>query len=67
MSVSGPCGICGETRIGDPSTVWVVKSVGKPYDHLDVTLTVATVARPVLAAIERAAKANGIELERVKG
>ena len=49
-------------------TVWRLVSLyeaGVVHQSLDVELSVDTTADVVLAAIERAARANGIRLERV--
>jgi hypothetical protein len=52
-----------------PRTVWrlvaLVEGAGVIRSGLDVELSVATTADVVVEAIERAARANGIRLERV--
>jgi len=49
-----------------PETRWRIRSIGRPFDHLDIVLTVATGSETVARAIEQAAAANGIVLERVE-
>jgi len=45
-------------------TSWRLTSVGKPFDRLNVRLTVSTDAESVVDAIEAAAAKNKIVLER---
>jgi len=49
------------------ATVWRLHGIAdRGYSGLDVTLTVDTTAPAVLAAVEAAASANGLVLERVR-
>jgi hypothetical protein len=45
-------------------TRWTLRSVGRKNDHLKIRLTVDTASGTVIEAIERAAAANGIVLDR---
>jgi hypothetical protein len=45
-------------------TRWTIRSIGRKYDHLKILLTVDTASSTVIEAIERAAAANGIILDR---
>jgi hypothetical protein len=54
-------------RAGDGRTVWRLHAIAGWGGGLDVTVAVDTTAPAVVDAIERAARDNGIALERVAG
>lgn len=49
-----------------PQTRWLLRRT-RHYGRLDVTLVVDTTAPGVVAAVEEAARVNGMELERLRG
>lgn len=49
-----------------PVTRWRITALDGFSPRLDVTLTVDTDAKTIVAAIEKAARRNGVHLERLK-
>jgi len=46
-------------------TFWRIRSIGRPYDNLNIELVADTASETVAQTIEQAAAAHGIELERL--